>query len=159
MIDIDISVNSEIIQQSYRLDNSTGNTDFLNSGRGDLSFKGNLIISGIFSGKLIVSGSLLLQKNARVSGEIVVNDMIVSGHLLGSARVINKAVFHSASVFSGTLTASEAEFHRGCKISGKRNIERITEVGDVLTDKNSIYKMDDAALIPDEMNHTMFKSM
>jgi cytoskeletal protein CcmA (bactofilin family) len=71
MIDIDISVNSEIIQQSYRLDNSTGNTDFLNSGRGDLSFKGNLIISGIFSGKLIVSGSLLLQKNARVSGKLL----------------------------------------------------------------------------------------
>jgi hypothetical protein len=76
---------------------------------------------------------------------------------MGSARVIYKVVFHSVSVFSGTLTAGEAEFHSGCKISGLRNIGRTTEIDAVMISKNSIYKIYDPASIPDEMNHSMFK--
>jgi cytoskeletal protein CcmA (bactofilin family) len=156
MNDIEGIVNSDNNQQSYRLDNSSVNTDSLNSGKGDLSFKGNLIISGVYSGKLIVSGSLTLGINARVSGEIVVNDLIVFGNLTGSARVINTAVFHKESSFSGALTAREAEFHIGSAISGKRTIGRTTEKGAVITQRKSMFNMDDPASIPDEMTHSMF---
>jgi cytoskeletal protein CcmA (bactofilin family) len=156
MNNIETNVNPENYSGPYKLDNSICNTFSLNSGKGDLSFKGNLIINGIFSGKLIVSGSLTLDNNARVSGEIEVNDLFVFGHLCGCVRVINQAVFHSASSFSGALTAREAEFHSGSLISGKRSVGRITEKEAILITKNSIFNMDDPLSIPDEMTHNMF---
>jgi cytoskeletal protein CcmA (bactofilin family) len=157
MNNIETIVNSEKHPGLYIPDNSNNGTDSLNSGKGDLSFKGDLIISGIFSGKLNVSGSLTLGINARVSGEIEVNDLFVFGHLCGCVRAINLAVFHSDSSFSGILTAREAEFRTGSLISGKRNVGRITEKETITTHKNSIFNLEDPASIPDEMTHFMFR--
>jgi cytoskeletal protein CcmA (bactofilin family) len=154
MKDIETGINAEIIQQSYRTDYTSANTDCLCSGRGDLWFKGNLRVDGIFSGKLNVCGSLTVGKNARITGEIMVNDLILHGYVVGSVKVNNMAVFHSSSMFSGTLIASEAEFHTGSRISGKRTIGRTTEIDAIITSKNSIYNLDDPAFIPDEMTHS-----
>jgi cytoskeletal protein CcmA (bactofilin family) len=158
MNDLETNVNPENNQELNRLDNSSGNNDSLYSGKGDFSFKGNLTINGIFSGKLIVSGSLTLGVNANVSGEIVVNDLIVFGNLMGSARVINTAIFHTASSFSGALTAREAEFHNGSMISGKRDIGKTTEKGALIKSRKSIFNMEDPTSIPNEMTHSMFKT-
>jgi cytoskeletal protein CcmA (bactofilin family) len=137
----------------YRTDYSSVNTDSICSGRGDLWFRGNLRIEGIFSGKLNVSGSLTVGKDARITGEVEVNDLILFGYLVGNVRVNNMAVFHSSSTFSGTISASEAELNIGCRISGKRNIGRITEINEIVCSKNNIFKIDDPAAIPDEMTH------
>ncbi len=112
---------------NFYSDNSNDNTDKLNSGKGDFSFKGNLEISGIFTGKLNVCGTLTVGVNSCVTGVVVANNLVVLGNLVGSVRVNNIAVFHTSSYYSGTLTASEAEFHGGSKINGTRIIGRTTE--------------------------------
>jgi len=92
----------------------------------EFSFNGDLEITGIFSGKLKVTGCLSVAKNALVIGEIAVTDLVMSGNLIGSAKVKNKVVFHDGSSFTGTLFAFEADFRSGCKFSGQRNVKRLT---------------------------------
>lgn len=127
MIDNETRKKAEYIQHSFRTEDYSTSSDSLISGNGDLSFNGSLRINGIFSGKLKVSGSLTVGINARITGDVVANDLIVLGRLAGTVQVVNKAIFQSTSAFSGTLTADDAEFHTGCKISGKRTIFRTIE--------------------------------
>ncbi|MEI6050443.1 MAG: polymer-forming cytoskeletal protein [Bacteroidota bacterium] len=144
-------------QQRYNHDNSSDNTGSLNSGKGDYSFQGNLIISGIFSGRLNVSGTLTLGVDARLTGEVVVNDLIMFGQMMGTAKVINSVVFHNSSVFSGALTASEAEVYSGSRINGKRTIGRIIEREAVTTFTNNRFNIKEQVSIPDEMTHSLFR--
>jgi cytoskeletal protein CcmA (bactofilin family) len=153
MKDNETNLNAGINHLLYRTEYSSANTDSICSGRGDLWFRGNLHIDGIFSGKLNVCGCLTVGKNAHITGEVEINDLILFGELVGNVRVNNLAVFHSTSTFSGTMSASEAEFRSGCKISGERSIGRITEIEEIKCNKNNIFKIDDPAIIPDEMTH------
>lgn len=97
------------------------------SGRGDLSFSGNLLVTGNFSGKLNVAGCLTIGDSALVSGEIFAADLAVHGFIIGSAKVEHKALFYPESKFSGVLTAREAEFHEGCQIRGMKTVDRVIE--------------------------------
>ncbi len=76
------------------------NTCILNSGRGDLKFNGNLLISGNFTCKLVVTGLLTVGREATVSGEIMTREMVVEGRLLGNSNISDKAVFMPESFFS-----------------------------------------------------------
>ena len=147
----------EYSQSQFREDSSWDETHILNSGKGDLSFKGNLTINGVFSGKIHVSGTLILGLDAHLTGEIVVDDFIVFGQMVGTARVTNSVVFHPSSVFSGTLTASDAEVYGGCKLSGRHNIGKITEKEAFKPSKNSKFNMEDPSSIPDEKTHNQFR--
>ena len=153
MKNTETDISAEIVQQAYRTDYTSANTDSLCSGRGDLWFNGNLRIEGIFSGKLNVCGSLTVGKDARITGEIMANDLILYGYLVGSVRVNNMAIFHSTSIFSGSMIASEAEFYAGSRISGKRTIGRTTEIETLIPCKNGIFNIDNPVSIPDEMTH------
>ena len=154
MKNIEKSLNTGNNQQFYGRDYTSVNADNLCSGSGDLRFKGNLRIEEVFSGKLVVSGNLTVGKNARITGEVVVNDLFMFGYIAGTVRVNNIGIFHSESVFSGSLTAPEAEFHEGCKISGKRVIGRTIEIEAPASSKNSIFKIEGPASIPYEMTHS-----
>ncbi|MCX6321449.1 MAG: polymer-forming cytoskeletal protein [Bacteroidia bacterium] len=131
--------------------NFPDNTAILNSGKGYFSFKGNLRITGIFSGNLIVSGTLTLGVDSRLTGEVVVDDLIVFGQMIGTARVSNLTVFHNSSAFSGTLSTKVAEVYEGSSISGERIIGRLIEKDSPKTYKNSKFNIEAPLSIPDEM--------
>ena len=97
------------------------------SGGGERVVSGDLIVSGKYSGRLTVNGMITLDSNAAVTGEIIANEMIIEGMFKGIARVEHKVVFGKTSIFSGTLLAGEAEMHKGCTISGRRNVGVIHE--------------------------------
>jgi cytoskeletal protein CcmA (bactofilin family) len=112
---------------SIRQDGATEHIECISAGRGDLIFIGNLRINGVFSGKVNVSGFLTLSSNARVTGEVTAQDMIVEGHLVGTVKILNRVCFQSGSFFSGSITASEAEISKACTISGQSYFSRIIE--------------------------------
>jgi cytoskeletal protein CcmA (bactofilin family) len=144
---------TEKYSEDYVSANYFKNSDTMTSGRGDLNFTGNLSVTGVFSGKLNVSGRLTISKEARVSGEITTNDLIVEGQLQGSARVSGKAVFFSESFFSGALSAGEAEFHHGCFISGKRVVGRVIELDRLSGPSVKSINAGIPVSIPDEITH------
>jgi cytoskeletal protein CcmA (bactofilin family) len=148
---------NEFIQQPHTSETFTDNNVSLNSGKGDFSFKGNLIITGLFSGKIVVTGTLTLGADSRLTGEVVVNDLIVFGDMVGSARVSNKVVFHSSSIFSGTVTACDAEIYSGSCISGKRNFGHCYEKEAPKTHTNNKFNIDEPTTIPNEMTHHLFR--
>jgi cytoskeletal protein CcmA (bactofilin family) len=137
--------------QSHNLKNFSDNSDILNSGKGFFSFKGDLKITGIFSGKLIVSGTLTLGVDSRLTGEVIVDDLIVFGQMIGTAKVSNMAVFHNSSAFSGTLFTKVAEVYGGSIISGEHIIGRLIEKDSPKTYKNSKFNIEATLSIPDEM--------
>ena len=133
------------------------NTCILNSGRGDLKFNGNLLISGNFTGKLVVTGLLTVGREATVSGEIMTREMVVEGRLLGNSNISDKAVFMPESFFSGSLKATVAEFHRGSVFSGNREIGTIFQkdkIKDIRNKKNNLTDSISVS-IPDEKTHSI----
>lgn len=117
----------ESILKEITTDFAVGKSNGLSSGKGDLTFNGSLQIDGIFSGKINVAGTLTIGQNSRVTGEVTANDLINNGNLVGTVRILKRVTFNRESVFSGTISASEAEFLEGSKVSGNRNIGRIIE--------------------------------
>jgi cytoskeletal protein CcmA (bactofilin family) len=135
---------SDFNVQSGNQEISKVTTDSILSGGGEKTFNGNLVISGNYSGRLFVKGTLTLEDNASVTGEIVANDLIMFGMFKGKARVKNLAVFHNSSSFSGTITAEEAEMHKGCLVSGTKNFAKISEKLLVTEKRNSYNSLADA---------------
>lgn len=177
MINNETSMNTKDIQQTNRAENYSYNDDNLISGKGELSYKGDLRITGIFSGKLQVGGTLTIGASAQITGEIVVNDLIVFGQFVGSVHVTQMAVFHKGSALSGTLSANKAAFHRDSKISGKQIINSvieiirpvkkitdspaevilpITETSPLKVYKKNVFQTEDVITIPAEMTHSAF---
>jgi len=125
-------------------------SECISAGRGDLIFNGNLKINGVFSGKVTVSGYLILGSNARVTGEVTANDMTVEGHLVGNVKIHRRVCFLAGSFFSGTISASEAEISKTCIISGQSFFDRIIEKEAVSKNLNSGFKVGDSSM-PDDL--------
>ena len=130
---------------------SKDGSDLLKSGRGDFLFIGNLHIDGNFSGRLTITGVLYLGQYARVTGEIDATNLVCNGYLAGNVKIARKVIFEENAVFSGTLSAAEAEIYKGCSLGGMRNIGRVIEK-DRTGDKNIRNKsIMDIISIPDEI--------
>jgi cytoskeletal protein CcmA (bactofilin family) len=99
------------------------NPEMILSGNGNMVLDGDLEISGVFSGMIRLNGNLTVGKNARITGDLIVTNLIVYGQIVGTADVSKRASFHDGSRFSGRLTASEADIHERSKVSGTRKIK------------------------------------
>ncbi len=121
-------ITSDFNQRNFDQPVSSAITNsLLAGGGGEKTFSGNLVISGNYSGRLFVRGTVTLESGARVTGEIIANELIMDGIFKGIATVKNRAVFHNTAAFSGNLTAEEAEYHTGCTVSGRKKVERVVE--------------------------------
>lgn len=96
------------------------------SGTGEMSISGNLNLSGVYSGKLNVSESLLVGKEGVVIGEFKVKNLIVYGKVIGTVYVSNHAELHPNSQISGKIIAKEIKMHPGSKVNGIRYAEKLT---------------------------------
>jgi cytoskeletal protein CcmA (bactofilin family) len=94
------------------------------AGKGELIVGGDLTIEGRFLGKLQVKGCLTVGRDAVVIGDLNVTNLELHGRINGSVKVANKAVFHSGSFLSGSVSASLGEMMEGSHISGERRFER-----------------------------------
>ncbi len=108
-------------------DKSNMNAFNIISGGGERTVCGNLIVSGKYAGRLLVDGTITLDTNASVTGEIIANEMILDGRFKGIARVKTKAVFHKTAAFAGNLLADEAVYHEGCTVTGRRVVTKSSE--------------------------------
>ncbi len=96
------------------------------SGTGEISINGNLNLSGVYSGKLNISESLLVGKEGVIIGEFKVKNLIVYGKVIGTVYVSNHAELHPDSLISGKIIAKEIKMHAGSKINGMRYAEKLT---------------------------------
>lgn len=112
------------------MENSDLTTTAIDFGSGENHYCGNLILNGIYCGRLFVDGTLTLGREAVVTGEIYADKMVMSGRMKGIAKIKSKAVFYKSAHFSGTIITDEAEMYSGSVISGSRKIGKILEFSD-----------------------------
>jgi cytoskeletal protein CcmA (bactofilin family) len=110
---------------AYSPDLSANNSDNMVMVKGLLALDGDLQIKDGFTGMLKLNGCLTVARDARITGDLIVNEIIVYGSIVGSIIATKKAIFHLGSAFSGSVTAGELEFREGSQISGKRRISNV----------------------------------
>ena len=79
---------------------------FLGAGtvyEGKLTFQGVVRIDGIFSGEITSDGTLIVGKDAQISGTFQVGELMLSGNLRGDVTTKRRAVVHGSGVLDGTL--------------------------------------------------------
>jgi len=80
---------------------------------------GNLDVHGGFSGTLIVDGLVWLRPESRVSGELVVTDLVVEGTLVGSVRATGKIDLRATCRVEAEIEAAQIVAAEGSKVEGR----------------------------------------
>lgn len=79
---------------------------FLGAGtvyEGKLTFQGSVRIDGVFSGEITSDGTLIIGKDAQISGTFHVGELMLSGNMRGDVVAKRRVVVHSTGVLDGTL--------------------------------------------------------
>ena len=115
-------------------------TAFLGSGtiyNGQLNFVGSVRIDGQFTGEITSEGTLILGKDAKVEGNIHVNQLVLSGTLHGDVVVTGKTILHKSANLTGNLATKLLIMEEGAQLQGQ-----ITMNPEAVLAKPSINKLD-----------------
>lgn len=85
---------------------------------GKLTFKGTVRIEGKFTGDIISEGTLNIGKDAQVSGNLAVGELLLSGHFNGDVFAKKRAVIYSTGVLEGNMQTPSLLTEEGAIIEG-----------------------------------------
>ena len=87
--------------------------------RGRLDFTGSVRVDGVFEGEVESEGTLVVGREAQVSGAVRVGELILGGSLEGEVQATKRAVLHKSARFKGTLNAPSLSVEEGAIIDGQ----------------------------------------
>ncbi|MCL1915718.1 MAG: polymer-forming cytoskeletal protein [Desulfovibrionaceae bacterium] len=85
---------------------------------GQLSFAGSVRIDGEFTGEISSEGTLILGKDARVSGRINVSQLILSGKIDGDIFVSKQTTMHKTAFLTGNIVTPILVMEEGATLQG-----------------------------------------
>lgn len=85
---------------------------------GQLSFAGSVRIDGEFTGEINSEGTLILGKDARVSGKINVAQLILSGRIDGDIIVTKQTTMHKTAFLTGNIITPVLIMEEGATLQG-----------------------------------------
>lgn len=85
---------------------------------GQLSFAGSVRIDGEFTGEIASEGTLILGKDARVSGRINVAQLILSGKIDGEIMVSKQTTIHKTGYLTGSIVTPVLVMEEGATLQG-----------------------------------------
>ncbi|AGW12131.1 bactofilin family protein [Megalodesulfovibrio gigas] len=100
---------------------------FLGAGavfEGQLRFKGMVRIDCSFTGVIHSEGTLILGEKARVEGEIVVEQLVSNGTVIGNVTARNKATLQKNSKLVGNLATPYLDVEEGALLEGQVTMKR-----------------------------------
>ncbi len=95
---------------------------FLGAGtnyQGKLFFEGSVRIDGNFTGEIKSEGTLIVGKEAKVHGQILVGQLILSGFLEGDIQAAKKVVIHKTGNLQGSMNAPCLVIEEGAVLEGQ----------------------------------------
>jgi cytoskeletal protein CcmA (bactofilin family) len=95
---------------------------FLGAGtsyQGRLTFRGIVRIDGEFEGEIVSDGTLMVGKDAQVSGRLQVARLFCGGLVEAEVSAAAKVVVHKSGIFRGVLRTSSLVIEDGAKIEGR----------------------------------------
>ncbi len=99
---------------------------FLGAGtvyEGKLSFKGSVRIDGTFSGQITSEGSLIVGKDANISGEVRVGELMLTGKLVGDVFASRAVTIYKGGQMEGTVNTPSLITEEGGRIQGHVNMQ------------------------------------
>lgn len=85
---------------------------------GQLSFAGSVRIDGEFTGEINSEGTLILGKDARVSGQINVAQLVLSGRIDGDIVVTKQTTMHKTAFLTGNIVTPVLVMEEGATLQG-----------------------------------------
>ncbi|NMC50773.1 MAG: polymer-forming cytoskeletal protein [Desulfovibrio sp.] len=95
---------------------------FLGAGtsyQGHLSFHGIVRIDGAFDGDIVSDGTLMVGKDARVSGRLSVAQLFCGGLVEAEVLAARKVVLHRGGTFRGSIRTPVLVIEDGARIEGR----------------------------------------
>jgi len=87
--------------------------------RGRLDFTGSVRVDGVFEGEVESEGTLVVGRDAVVTGSVRVGELILGGSLEGEVQASKRVVLHKSARFKGTLTAPSFSVEEGALLDGQ----------------------------------------
>jgi len=97
----------------------------------DITIKGEIIspsdirIDGIFEGKLTSNGLVIIGESAKITGDIICNDIEIWGNIDGNTYVKDTFSLKEGGVITGNIQTRRLHIELGSKFNG--NCHMITE--------------------------------
>lgn len=86
---------------------------------GELHSVDDLVLAGIFEGKLRVEKSLRIMPEARVEGEVMAERILVLGRMQGSLHALQRIEIKPGAVVGGEVVAPQIRIHEGVILNAK----------------------------------------
>ena len=90
---------------------------------GDIKFKENFRIDGIFKGKILSGGGLIIGETAEVEADIEVNSMTINGRVKGTIKAKDKIEIFSKGRVIGTVATPKLVIEEGAFFQGACQME------------------------------------
>ncbi|GFK95226.1 hypothetical protein NNJEOMEG_03084 [Fundidesulfovibrio magnetotacticus] len=87
--------------------------------RGRLDFTGTVRVDGVFEGEVESEGTLVVGREATVTGQVRVGQLVLGGALSGEVTAAQRVVLHKTARFTGTLVTPALSVEEGAVIEGQ----------------------------------------
>jgi cytoskeletal protein CcmA (bactofilin family) len=90
---------------------------------GDIKFKENFRIDGVFKGKILSGNGLIIGESAEVEADIDVSSMTINGRVKGTIKAKDKIEIFSKGRVIGTVTTPKLVIEEGAFFQGSCQME------------------------------------
>jgi len=90
---------------------------------GDIKFKENFRIDGIFKGKILSGNGLIISETAKVEADIEVSSMTINGRVKGTIKAKDRIEIFSKGRVIGTVTTPKLIIEEGAFFQGSCQME------------------------------------
>jgi len=90
---------------------------------GDIKFKENFRIDGVFKGKILSGAGLIIGETAEVEADIEVSSMSINGRVKGSIKAKDKIEIFSKGRVIGTVSTPKLIIEEGAFFQGSCQME------------------------------------
>ena len=87
--------------------------------RGRLDFTGSVRIDGSFDGEVESEGTLVVGREALVTGQIRVGTLVLGGTLTGDVKASQRVVLHKTARFTGNVVTPALSVEEGAVLEGQ----------------------------------------
>jgi len=91
--------------------------------RGRLDFTGSVRIDGVFEGEVESEGTLVVGREASISGQVRVGQLVLGGTLSGEVTATTRVVLHKTARFTGSLRTPALSVEEGAVLEGQVRME------------------------------------
>lgn len=101
--------------------------------KGKMQFRSTLIIQGRYEGRILAEGNLIVEDHANVKADVVAKSLLVTGNLVGNAKIVQQIEVLGTGSLIGDVTATDLHIEKGAIFRGRVSMLKDPESLDVFS--------------------------